>query len=291
MKDYVIRGTDKAKHFRFFAANTTQLVNQATKAHGTSPVVSAALGRTMTGASMMGAMLKNNKDRVGVMVKGDGPLKGIVVEADAHGNVKGYPYVPVVDIPMNAQGKLDVSGAIGMGDLTVVKDMGLKEPYVGQVPLLSGEIAEDFALYFAESEQINSVVALGVLVDRDYSIKQSGGFIIQVLPFTPDEAITELEEKLLKFTSVTQCLEEGKSVEEIIKMLLGEDVEMMDEIAVRFNCDCSEERMERGLISLGKKELTEIVEDNQDDVELVCHFCNTKYNFHKDDIKEILKHI
>ncbi|MGL5676931.1 MAG: Hsp33 family molecular chaperone HslO [Cellulosilyticaceae bacterium] len=288
MKNYVIRGTDKAKHFRFFATNITEAVNEATKAHGTSPVVTAALGRTMTGAAMMGAMLKNTKDRIGVSIKGDGPMKGIVVEADAHGNIKGYPYVPVVDMPLNAQGKLDVCNAIGMGDLTVIKDMGMKEPYVGQVPLLSGEIAEDFALYFAESEQVNSVVALGVLVDRDYSVRQAGGFIIQVLPFTPDEAITELEERLKNFTSVTQCLEQGKTVEEIIKMLLGDDVEMMEETPVQFKCDCSRPRMERGLISLGKKELSEIVEDDQDDVELVCHYCNTKYKFDKPEIKDIL---
>ncbi len=289
MKDYVIRGTDKDKYFRFFASNTVQTVNEATAAHETSPVASAALGRTLTAVAMMGAMLKNTKDRVGVSLKGNGPIQGIVAEADAHGHVKGYVAVPTADLPLNAKGKLDVSGAIGMGDLTVIKDMGMKEPYVGQVPLLSGEIAEDFALYFAESEQINSVVALGVLVDRDYSIKQAGGFIIQVLPFTPDEAITALEERLKKFTSVTQCLESGKRVEDIIKMLLGDDVEIMETTDVQFQCDCSRERMERGLISIGKKELNAIVEDGQDDVELVCHYCNSKYQFDKEAIKTILE--
>lgn len=289
MADYIIRGTDKAKHFRFFGADTTKTVGEAVEKHGASPVVAAALGRTMTGAAMMGAMLKNDRDRVGVSVRGDGPMKGIVVEADANGHVKGYPYVSLVDMPLNPQGKLDVSGAIGMGDMTVVKDLGLKEPYVGQVPLLSGEIAEDFALYFAESEQVNSVVALGVLVDRDLSIKQAGGFIIQVLPFTPDEAITELEEKLKNFTSVTKYMEEGKSIQAIIQMLLGDDIEVMEQTAVTFKCDCSRRRMESGLISLGKKELTSIVEDDQEDVELVCHFCNSKYLFDKEEIKSILE--
>ena len=161
MKNYIVRGTDKAKHFRFFAAQSTQLVNEAAKAHETSPVVSAALGRTLTCTAMMGAMLKSDKERVGVAIRGDGPLKGIMAEADAAGNIKGYPFVADVDLPINERGKLDVAGAIGMGDLTVIKDIGMKEPYVGQVPLLSGEIAEDFTLYFAESEQVNSVVALG----------------------------------------------------------------------------------------------------------------------------------
>ncbi|MGL4362585.1 MAG: Hsp33 family molecular chaperone HslO [Cellulosilyticaceae bacterium] len=291
MKDYLIRGTDKAKNFRFFAVNTTEAVNEAVTAHKTSPVVSAALGRTMTGTIMLGAMLKNDRDRVAVSIKGNGPMKGVIAEADRHGNVKAYPFVPNVDLPNNAEGKLDVQAAIGMGDLTVVKDMGLKEPYVGQVPLLSGEIAEDFALYFAESEQINSVVALGVLVDCDYSVKKSGGFIIQVLPFTSDEAITELEERLKNFKSITQEMEKGKTIEDIIKQLLGEDVEIMETMGVKFKCDCSRERMERGLISIGTKELTAIAEDEQDDVELVCHFCNQKYDFHKEHIKELLKEL
>jgi molecular chaperone Hsp33 len=291
MKNYIVRGTDKNKSFRFFGANTTGVVGEAVKNHGTSPVVSAALGRTMTGTLMMGNMLKNDNDRVCVMIKGDGPIQGITVEADAKGNVKGYPHVPVVDIPKKENGKLDVSGAIGNALMIVKKDIGLKEPYTGQIAMLSGEIAEDFSYYFATSEQTNTVVALGVLVDRDYSIKQSGGFIIQVLPDATDEDITKLEEKLKTFTSLTTYMEEGKSIEDVIMMLLGDDAEMMDRTEVRFHCDCSRENMERALISLGRKELQEIVNDDQEDLELVCHFCNHKYEFDKQSIVELLEEV
>lgn len=287
MTDYIVRGIDSTKSFRFFGANTTQTVNEAVKNHGTSPVVSAALGRTMTGAAMMANMLKKADDRVGISIKGDGPIGGIIVEADAAGNVKGYPYESIVDIPNNAQGKLDVRNAIGNAVMTIMKDTGLKEPYMGQIAMLSGEIAEDLTYYFATSEQTNSVVVLGVLVDVDYSIKQAGGIIIQVLPEAKDEAITALENKLGEFTSLTTCLESGQTVEEVIEMLLG-DVDFMQKTEVRFKCDCSRSRMERGLISLGKKELTEIVEDGQEDLELVCHFCNSKYTFDKADIKEVV---
>lgn len=290
MKDYIVRGTDNTKSFRFFATNTTQTVNEAVKSHGTSPVVSAALGRTMTGAVMMGNMFKNPSDRVSISIKGDGPIQGIVVEADALGNVKGYPYQPVVDIPKREDGKLDVRNAIGNALMIVMKDIGLKEPYVGQVAMLSGEIAEDLAYYFATSEQTNSVVILGVLVDVDYSIKQAGGIIIQVLPDAKDEAIDALEKKLGEFTSLTSCLEEGKSVEEVIEMLLG-PVDFMEKTDVAFKCDCSRDRMERGLISLGKQDLTEILEDEQEDLELVCHFCNNKYAFDKHDIRDIIESI
>lgn len=290
MADYIIRGMDKERNFRFFGANTTQTVNQAAKHHGTSPVVSAALGRTMTGTVMMANMLKNDDDRVSVSIKGDGPIGGIIVEADAKGNVKGYPYEAVVDIPNNAQGKLDVRGGLGNAVMTIMKDIGLKEPYVGQIAMLSGEIAEDFTYYFATSEQTNSLVVLGVLVDVDYSIKQSGGIIIQVLPGAKDEAITRLEEKLQGFTSLTAYMEEGKSIEEVIGMLL-EDMEIMDKTSTQFRCDCSRGRMEKALISLGRTELNSIVEDEQDDLELACHFCSQKYSFDKQNIKDILEEI
>ncbi|MDA3734157.1 Hsp33 family molecular chaperone HslO [Niameybacter massiliensis] len=288
MKNYIVRGTDSSRQFRFFGANTTELVNVATAHHGTSPVVSAALGRTMTGTLMMGAMFKNDSDRVCVMIKGDGPIQGITVEADAKGNVKGYPHQAIVDIPKKENGKLDVSGAIGNAVMTVIKDIGMREPYTGQVPMLSGEIAEDFSLYFADSEQTNTAVILGVLIDRDYSIKQAGGIIIQVLPDATDEAITQIEERLKTFTSLTSYMDEGKSIEDIIKMLLGDDIDIMDTMEARFKCDCSKEQMERALISLGKQELTDIVNDDQEDLELVCHFCSTKYEFDKKDLKEIL---
>lgn len=291
MENYIIRGTDKNKCFRFFGANTTGIVNVAVQNHGTSPVVSAALGRTMTGTLMMGSMLKNDNDRVCVMIKGDGPVQGITVEADAKGNVKGYPYVPMVDIPNKENGKLDVSGAIGNAVMTVVKDIGLKEPYTGQIAMLSGEIAEDFSDYFAISEQTNTAVILGVLIERDYTIKQAGGIIIQVLPDATDEAITELEQKLKGFTSLTSYMDEGKSIEDVIMMLLGDDVEIMDRQDVRFHCDCSRDRMERALISLGKTELEQIANDDREDLELVCHFCSKKYDFDKKNIVELLKEI
>lgn len=291
MENYIVRGTDKNRSFRFFGANTTGVVNEAVQSHGTSPVVSAALGRTLTGTLMMGNMLKNDNDRVCVRINGDGPIQGITVEADAKGNVKGYPYVSIVDIPNKENGKLDVSGAIGNAVMTVVKDIGLREPYTGQVPMLSGEIAEDFSLYFADSEQTNTAVILGVLIDRDYSIKQAGGIILQVLPGATDEDITALEEKLQGFTSLTSYMEEGKTIEDVIMMLLGEDVDIMDRTDVRFHCDCSRERMEQALISLGRTELQEIANDDREDLELVCHFCSKKYDFDKHSILEILEEI
>lgn len=291
MTDYIVRGTDKNKNFRFFAAHTTDLVKHAVQQHGTSPVVAAALGRTMTGTLMMGAMLKNDQDRVSVSIRGDGPIGGILVEANAKGDVKGYPVQPVVDLPLNEKGKLDVRTAIGNAVMTVTKDIGLKEPYVGQTAMLSGEVAEDFTDYFAISEQINSLVALGVLADAKTLIKQAGGLIIQVLPNATEEAISELEVKLKQFTAMTTYMEEGKTVEEIVFMLLGDDAEIMDRMPAQFKCDCSKERMERGLISLGRQELQNIVEDDQDDLEIVCHFCNQKYDFDKEDIKEILEEI
>lgn len=287
--DYIVRGTDKDRNFRFFAANTTELVNTATQKHVTTPVASAALGRTMTAAVMMGAMLKNESDRVAISIRGDGPIQGITAEADASGNVKGYVHNPNVDIPNKPNGKLDVSGAIGNAVMTVMKDIGLKEPYEGSIAMLSGEIAEDITDYFAISEQTNSLVILGVLIDRDYSIKQAGGVIVQVLPNATDEAISAVEERLKGFTSLTALMEEGKTVEEVTAMILGEDMEIMDRMDAQFKCDCSTERMERALISVGKKDLEEIIEDEDENVELVCHFCSEKYNFGKDDLRELVK--
>ncbi len=289
MKDYMIRGMDKERNFRFFGVNTKNMVKTACENHQTTPVVSAALGRTMTGAAMMARMLKRDTDRVSILIKGDGPIGGIIVEANGLGHVKGYPYQAQVDIPNKPDGKLDVSGAIGNAVMTVIKDMGLKEPYTGQVAMLSGEIADDLTFYFAVSEQTNSLVILGVLVDVDYSIKQSGGIIIQVLPDAKDEAITELESKVKDFESMTRYLDEGQTIEEIMGRLL-EDIDIMEKIEVDFKCDCSKYRMERGLISIGKQELEEIIEQ-EENIELVCHFCNHKYDFARDEIKKIVEHL
>lgn len=286
MKDYVVRGTDKSGNFRFFGSITKDTVQTAASHHQTSPVVTAGLGRTMTAVAMMSQMLKNERDRMSVTIKGDGPIGGVIVEANAKGNIKGYPYQANVDLPLNADGKLDVRGAFGNAVMTVMKDYGLKEPYIGQTILVSGEIAEDFTYYFATSEQTPSAVALGVLVDVDYSVKQSGGFIIQVLPDASDDAITSLEEKLKDFPSLTTQLEEGKTIEDIIKSLLG-DVTFLEKQEIQFCCDCSVDQMERGLISIGEKDLTEIIEEDKS-ADLLCHFCNKHYLFEEEQLKALL---
>lgn len=221
-KDYLVRGIDKGGNFRFFGANSRNLVNEACMKHQTSPVASAALGRTLTANVMMGSMLKRDQDRVSIIIKGDGPIGGIITESNGKGEVKGYVYNPQIESHLNYLGKLDVGGAVGNANMTVVKDLGMKEPYSGQVPMLTGEIAEDLTYYFAVSEQTNSVVILGVLVDVDYSIKQAGGIIIQVLPDAKDEAIDALEEKLKDFGNLTDKLEKGQSIEYVIEKLLGE---------------------------------------------------------------------
>ncbi len=285
-KDYMIRGIDKAGNFRFFGANTRTLVNSVCESHNASPVVAAALGRTVTGVAMMGNMLKNEDDRVCIIIKGDGPIGGIIAEANGNGDVKGYAYNPHIELPLNEFGKLDVAKAVGNANMTVMKDLGLKEPYSGQVPMLSGEIAEDISFYFAVSEQTNSVVMLGVLVDVDYSIRQAGGIIIQVLPNAEDEAITRLEEKIKNFTSLTAALEKGESIEYVLEKLLDE-IEIMDTMPVQFRCDCSKQRMERALISVGKKDLEEIAREDKQ-AELVCPFCSNKYVFNEEELLQML---
>ncbi len=233
---YVLRGIDETKSFRFFAANTTELINEATSRHVTSALASVALGRALSGVVLMAQMNKNASDRVSVLIKGDGPIGGIIVEANGMGDAKGYVYNPEVELPKNEKGRLDVSRAIGNAVMTVTKDTGLREPSIGQAPILSGEIAEDFADYFAISEQTNTAVILGVLIDTDYSIKQAGGIIIQVLPEASDEAITELENKIKEFTSLTEYMDNGQSIEQIVESLLG-NIEIMAKTEIRFRCD------------------------------------------------------
>ena len=286
MKDYVVRGTEKSGNFRFFGAITRELVQTAADHHQTSPVVTAGLGRTMTATAMMSKMLKNDGDRMSVTIKGDGPVGGVIIEADAKGNIKGYPYNPNVDLPLNADGKLDVRESFGNAVMTIMKDFGLKEPYIGQTILVSGEIAEDFTYYFATSEQTPSAVALGVLIDVDHSVKQSGGFIIQVLPDASDDAIDELEAKLKDFPSITTLLEEGKTIENIIEDLLGE-VTFWEKEAIQFCCDCSQDQMERGLMTIGVEDLTELIEEDKG-AELVCHFCNKHYDFKEDQLQSLV---
>ena len=289
MGDYIVRATAADNQIRAFAATTKELVEKARAAHNTSPVATAALGRLLTGGVMMGVMMKGEKDLLTLQVKGDGPLGGITVTADSQGHVKGYVENPDVLLPANALGKLDVGGAVGNGMLRVIKDMGLKEPYVGQVALETGELGDDLTYYFATSEQVPSSVGLGVLMEKDNTVKQAGGFIIQLMPFTDEKVIEALEKKISEVQSVTSMLNLGMTPEEILNELLGEfHPEISEKIPAEFHCDCSKKRVERVLISLGKKELTSMIDDGKP-VELKCHFCNSGYTFTTEELKEILK--
>lgn len=287
MTDYIVRATAANAQIRAFACTTREMVETARQAHDTSPVMTAALGRLLSAGAMMGTMLKGEKDLLTLQIRGDGPAKGLTVTADSQGNVKGYAIVPDVILPANAIGKLDVAGALGHGYLSVIKDMGLKEPYVGQTQLQTGEIAEDLTYYFATSEQVPSSVGLGVLMERDNTVKQAGGFILQLMPFTEDEVINRLEENLSKVASVTSMLEAGKTPEEILQILLeGFDIEFNETTETRFQCNCSKNRVEKALISIGKAEIKEMIEDG-DPIEVKCHFCNKGYEFSVEDLKTI----
>ena len=290
MSDYLIRATAANAQIRAFAVESKVLVEKARASHNTSPVVTAALGRLLTAGTMMGVMLKGEKDVLTLQVNGSGPMQGMTVTADSQGRVKGYAKVPEVIIPANKKGKLDVASAVGIGVLTVIKDMGLKEPYAGQVALQTGEIAEDLTYYFATSEQVPSSVGLGVLMDKETNtVKQAGGFIIQLMPFADERVISRLEENLKSVTSVTSLFEEGKGPEEILETLLkGFDIEITDKIPVEFYCNCDKKRVEKALISIGKKELEEMIREGKE-VELNCHFCNSNYIFQVNELKEILK--
>ena len=289
MNDYIIRAIAANDQIRAFAAVTTETVETARQDHNTSPVATAALGRLLTAGTMMGVMMKGDKDILTLQVKGDGPIQGITVTADSKGRVKGYVGNPEVIIPANAKGKLDVSGAVGNGFLQVIKDMGLKEPYVGQVALQTGEIAEDLTYYFAASEQVPSAVGLGVLMNKDNTVRQAGGFIVQLMPFAEESTIAKLEENVQKITSVTNLLEEGHTPESLLeKVLEGFDMEINEKVPTEFYCNCSRERVEKALISIGRKELNEMVQEGKD-IEMNCHFCNTNYNFTVEELKEILR--
>ena len=288
MADYMVRATAANASIRAFACTTRETVEAARQAHNTSPVVSAALGRLLSAGAMMGSMLKGDKDILTLIIKGTGPAKGVTVTADSKGNVKGYPINPWVVIPANAKGKLDVAGALGSGVLTVIKDMGLKEPYSGQVDLQTSEIAEDLTYYFATSEQVPSAVGLGVLMSHENTVKQAGGFIIQLMPFTSDETIAKLEENLAKVDSVTSLLDKGLTPEELLKTVLeGFDVEINDTMPVQFHCDCCKETVEKVLISIGKKDLQDMINDGKD-VEVNCQFCNKNYKFSVEELKKLL---
>lgn len=285
--DYIVRATAADAQIRAFGATTKSLVEEMRKVHNTSPVVTAALGRLLTGGVMMGAMLKGERDLLTLQVKGDGPIGGMTVTADASGRVKGYANDPQVILPASPSGKLDVGRAVGSGTLSVIRDMGLKEPYVGQTILQSGEIADDLTFYFATSEQVPSSVGLGVLMEKNNTVKQAGGFIIQLMPFAEEETIAALENNLKKFSSVTAVLEEGRSPEEMLGLLLeGLDMQAADRMKAAYVCDCSKERVERALISIGRDEIREMIADGKE-IEVCCHFCDKKYTFSIEELKEL----
>lgn len=274
------------------AVDSTDIVAKAEQIHKTSAVITAALGRMLTAVSMMGNMLKGKDNSISMKIDGGGPAGAITVSADSTGNVRGYAQNSVVEIPLKPNGKLDVSGAVGTdGSLFVVKDLGMKEPYNGFVPILTGEIAEDITSYYATSEQIPTVCALGVLVDTDLTVKKSGGYILQLLPFTENEIIEKIEKNLARVKPVTQLLDEGMDIEDIVRdVLQGFDVEVIYAEEVEYKCKCSREKIEATLLGLGKEELEGMYNDLPQ-VDVKCHFCNTDYTFTKEDIKGILKKI
>lgn len=288
--DYIIRGTAASDQIRCYAITSKSLVEEARHRHGTSPVITAALGRLLSGGAMMGAMMKSEKDLLTIQIQCSGPVQGLTVTTDAFGHVKGYPLNPVVSLPASPKGKLDVGRAVGQGVLTVTKDIGLKEPYSGQVQLVSGEIAEDLTYYFATSEQTPSSVALGVLMNRNNTVAQSGGYIIQLMPDTQHEIIDILEKRLKEIEPVTTLLAHGHTPESMIEEILTDfDIRFSQEqIPVSFTCNCSKKRMEKALISLGNQEINKLIEE-QETIEMNCHFCNSSYQFSVDDLKNIRK--
>lgn len=289
MSDYIISGTAYNNQVRFFAATTKELTETAREKHNLSPVATAALGRLMTAGAMMGAMCKNEKDVLTIQIQCSGPIKGLTVTADSHLNVKGYVGNPEVMLPPNAKGKLDVGGALDMGVLSVIKDIGLKDPYVGQCQLTTGEIAEDLTYYFATSEQIPTSVALGVLMEKNNTVKQAGGFILQMMPFAEDTVITKLEERLKEFESITKHLDAGKTPEDIVATLFeGMDYTIHTKKDTQFYCNCSKEHVAKAVISLGRKEIQAMIDDNEP-IEVNCHFCNSHYNYSVDELKEMLE--
>lgn len=287
-KDYMVRATAADSQIRAFAVTARDLVEQARRYHNTSPVITAALGRLLTGGVMMGTMMKGEKDLLTLQIKCRGVAQGLTVTADSQGNVKGFPLVSDAILPANAQGKLDVGGALGPGILSVIKDLGLKEPYVGQVALQTSEVAEDLTYYFAVSEQVPSAVGLGVLMNRDNTVKQAGGFILQLMPYAEESVIARLEDNLRQFPSVTAALEEGKNPEQMLEALLdGLPMEIVDTMDVQYRCDCSKQRVERAMISLGKKELEEMIAEGKE-VEAGCQFCNQKYKFTVEELERLI---
>lgn len=289
MKDYLIRGIDKTGSIRIFVASTTNMVEEARLAHNTSPTATAAFGRSLTAATMMGIMMKNEQDRLTLKIAGGGPIGTIMIVANNKGEVKGYVDYPYADVPSREDGKLDVGRLVGSdGTITTIMDLGLKDPYVGQSNLISGEIAEDLAVYYMSSEQQPSAVGLGVLVDTDISVKAAGGYIIQLLPDVSNEDITKIETALSKIEPVSTLIDRGLSPEDIMKQLLeGFEMRVLNKLDIKYKCDCSRELIEGVIISIGKKEIQSMIdEDGQGEV--ICHFCNKKYHFSKEELENLI---
>lgn len=288
--DYLIRATAENGYVRAFAAVTTETVEAARQAHNTSPVATAALGRLMTGAVMMGADMKDDRDLLTVKIGCSGPIKGLVVTADRNGHVKGYAQNPSVMLPPNEVGKLDVGGALDTGVLTVIKDIGLKEPYVGDTILVSGEIAEDLTYYYATSEQIPSSVVLGVLMNKENTVRQAGGYMVQLMPGCPEEVAEKLENRIREAGPVTGMLDKGMSPEQILTTILSgmkPDIKP-EKTPVEFRCSCSREKVEQAIISLGVGEIRSMIGEGKP-AELSCSFCGKKYQFDTDELRKLMK--
>ena len=289
MADYIVRATAAGAAIRAFAITSRDLVETARQDHNTSPIMTAALGRLLSGGAMMGTMLKGEKDLLTLQIQCSGPARGLTVTADANGHVKGFVNNPIVELPPNKDGHLNVGGALDLGILSVIKDMGLKEPYVGQCQLQTGEIAEDLTYYFAASEQIPTSVALGVLMNKDNTVRQAGGFIIQMMPYAEEETISKLEKKIAEFKSVTYALEHEHTPEKMMEDLLGDmDMKIYEKVPTQFHCNCSKERVEKAVISVGKDEIQSMIDDGEP-IEVNCHFCNTHYHYSVDDLKRMLE--
>lgn len=291
MKDYVIRATAGDGQIRAFVATTRNLVEEARSLHETTKVATAALGRTLTATSMMGLMMKNENDKITVIIKGGGPIGTILVTSDSKGNVKGYVTNPNVEVENYPNGKLNVAGAVGtQGHVKVIKDIGLREPYNGSYPLVSGEIAEDFTHYFALSEQTPSVVSLGVLTRAD-EVEHAGGFIVQLMPDAQEENIAKLEQNIGKLSSITNMLKDGNTPEDILNIVLdGLNPKILDTCEVKFECECSKEKVKNALVAIGKNALAEIIEEDKK-AEVGCQFCNRKYNYTEEELIEVLENM
>ncbi len=288
-EDYIVRATAANHQLRIFAATTRNLVEDAREIHHTSPVATAALGRLLTAGSIMGSMMKGERDILTLQIRCEGPIGGLTVTADSDANVKGHVRQPLVILPPNEKGKLDVAGALGPGFLNVIRDIGMKEPYTGQIQLVSGEIAEDLTYYYATSEQIPSSVGLGVLLDRDNHVRQAGGFIIQVMPFAQEEVIATVEQSLQQIHSVTDLLEQGMMPQDMVRALMGDlEVEILDRIPTRYSCNCSKERVTRAVASLGRKDLEDLIARGET-IEVNCEFCDSHYYFTVDELKDFIK--